>query len=452
VGCQATTRGAVQAWVTTGDQTRLLHREPVARFGTPAAALPTIEVDTARAFQSMLGFGAAFSDATVWLMRHRMSDAAREALLQDLFGRDGVGFSFARLPMGGSDFSLRHYTYDDVPAGETDPTLARFSIDADRADRLPVLRRALDINPDLFLVASPWSAPAWMKTTGSLVKGTLRPETYDAFAGYFVKFVRAYAAVGVPVRAVTIQNEPHFEPDDYPGMRLEPPARAAIVGRHLGPAFARAGLATQIWEWDHNWDQPQSPLAVLADSAARRFVQGVAWHCYGGDVAAQSTVHDAHPDKDVYFTECAGGAWAPNFADNLKWNVATLVIGATRNWARGVAMWNLALDARGGPHLGGCGNCRGVVTIDSATGAVTRNVEYYALGHASKFVRPGAARVASSTDVQGLATVAFRNPDRSVALIVLNAAPAERTFAVRTGGRAFTYTLSAGAVATFVWR
>ena len=442
----------MQAWVTTADRSKLLHREPDVRFTAADSALPVIAVDERTTYQRMIGFGAAFTDASVWLMRHRQSPAQREALLQDLFGPGGVGFSFARVTMGASDFSLRHYSYDDVPNGEADPTLAHFSVDADRADKLPVIRRALAINPRLFLVASPWSAPAWMKTTGSLVKGTLRPDAYAPFAQYFVQFVQAYAAAGVPVGAVTIQNEPHFEPENYPGMRLDPPQRAAIVGGYLGPAFAKAGLTTQIWDWDHNWDQPQSPLGVLADSVARRYVQGVAWHCYAGDVAAQSAVHDAYPDKDAYFTECSGGDWAPNFADNLKWTVATLVIGATRDWARGVAMWNLALDEHDGPHLGGCGNCRGVVTIDSATGADTRNVDYYALGHASKFVRPGAVRVASTTDVQGLQSVAFRNDDGSVALVVVNGAPAERAFAVRDAARAFAYTLPTGAVATFVWR
>jgi glucosylceramidase len=301
-------------------------------------------------------------------------------------------------------------------------------------------------------MASPWSAPGWMKTTGSLIKGTLKPEAYAPFAGYFASFIEAYGAEGVPIYAISLQNEPHFEPGDYPGMRLEPAARATVIRDFVGPLFVSRGISTLVWDWDHNWDQPDSPLGVLADAGARQYVQGVAWHCYAGDVSAQRNVHDAFPDKDVWFTECSGGGWDTDYAKNLKWFVGTLVIGSTRNWARGVLFWNLALDENDGPHTGGCANCRGVVTINSATGAVTRNVEYFALAHASKFVRPGAARIESSSDVQGLTSVAFRNADDgSKALIVHNAAAEARVFALRWGGKSATYTLPAGAVVTFAW-
>ncbi|MDQ6634493.1 MAG: glycosyl hydrolase [Gemmatimonadota bacterium] len=445
----------VQVWVTTGDQSKLLNREPDVAFAAAAAAspLPTLMVDTATTYQRMIGFGAAFTDASVYLMRQRMTPEQREALLQDLFGRTtGIGLSLARVTMGASDFSLRHYSYDDAPGDTRDSALAGFSIEPDRADKLPVIKRALAINPQLVLVGSPWSPPAWMKTGRSLVTGTLEPESYPAFADYFVKFIEAYGAEGVPIAAVTLQNEPAFEPKDYPGMRLDAPARAAVIGGFMGPAFEKARLHTQIWDWDHNWDMPQQPLAVLGDATARRYVQGVAWHCYAGDVSAQTPVHDAYPEKDVYFTECSGGDWAPLFGDNLKFDVGKLVIGSTRGWSRGVVLWNLALDEHNGPHLGGCGNCRGVVTINSSTGLVTRNVEYFALAHASRFVRPGARRIASSTDVDGLQSVAFQNADdASKVLIVLNGAATPRTFAVRAAGQAFSYLLPGGAVATFVW-
>ena len=447
----ACTKPVAEIWVTTGDQTKLLSREADLPFGGGRSDLPLIEVADSGGFQEMVGFGAAVTDASAILI-NGLAVERREALLRELFDPDsGIGLSFTRLTIGASDFSPHHYSFDDMPPGQRDPTLARFSIEADRANRLPVVQRALAINPSLKVMASPWSAPAWMKTNGKLIKGSLRPDAYEPFAEYLARYVDAYAAEGVPIFALTIQNEPHFEPDNYPGMRVEAPARARIIGEFLGPRLQRAGSRTLIFDWDHNWDEPQSPLAVLRDSVARSYIAGVAWHCYGGDVSAQSAVHDSFPAADTYFTECSGGEWAPKFGDNLVWNVRTLIIGTTRNWARGVLLWNLALDENHGPHLGGCGNCRGVVTIDSKSGAITRNVEYYALAHASRFVRPGARRIGSSAAVQGIESVAFRNPDRSTVLIVVNTAAAERRFGVRARGRVLEYALPAGAVTTLRW-
>jgi O-Glycosyl hydrolase len=442
-----------QAWITTPDRARLLSREPDLPIRPIVGdAAVVIDVDEATTYQEMVGFGAAMTDASAYLINRKLG-TQRDAVMRELFGGEpGIGLTFVRVPMGASDFSMRHYSYDDVPAGETDPGLAAFSIDPDRVDKLPLLRQALAINPRLAIVASPWSAPGWMKTTGRLVQGTLRPDAYDPFANYFLRFIQAYAAEGVPIFAVTMQNEPAFEPSDYPGMRLDPAARAEVIGKHVGPLFERVGIRTRILDWDHNWDLPAQPLGVLADPVARRYVSGVAWHCYAGDVASQERVHAAYPEKDAYFTECSGGAWAPVWADNFRWTVGTLVIGSVRGWARGVALWNLALDEHGGPHLGGCGNCRGVLTIDSATGAVTRNEEYYALAHASRFVRPGAHRIASSTNVGGLQSVAFRNADDgSKVLIVLNGSAATVPFAIHSGGRAISYAIPGGAVVTFRW-
>ncbi|HEV8401035.1 MAG TPA: glycoside hydrolase family 30 beta sandwich domain-containing protein [Gemmatimonadales bacterium] len=444
----------MQVWLTTGDRAKLLAREPDVRFTDGSGSGFGITVDTATVYQEIVGFGAAITDASAWLIQHKLTPVARDALLRDLFGAEpGIGFSFTRLTIGASDFSLRHYSLDDMPPGQTDSTLTNFSIEPNRAELLPVVKQAVAINPGLKIMASPWSAPGWMKTTGSLIQGTLRPEAYGLFAEYFRRYIAAYAAEGVPIYAITVQNEPHYEPADYPGMRLEPAARARFVGQYLGPLFAREGIETLILDWDHNWDEPQSPLAVLADTVARGYIAGVAWHCYGGDVSAQTTVHDAHPDKDAYFTECSGGAWAPVFADNLLWTVRNLVIGGTRGWARGVLMWNLALDESYGPHTGGCGNCRGVVTINSGDGAVTRNEEYYALAHASRFVRPGARRIAS-TAVPGLDNVAFRNADGSKVLIVANAATEPRAFSVHWAGagKSVNYTIPAVAVVTLTWR
>jgi len=453
--------GAAQAadtassWQTRADRTRLLAREPDSQFKAGQKALPLhIEVDAGQRFQTMEGFGAAISDASAWLIQHRMSEPQRRALLAELFGRGpaGIGFDLSRLTIGGSDFSRSHYSYLDLPPGQTDMSLAGFSIEPNRADVLPVVKAALAVNPQLQLMASPWSAPGWMKQTDSLIKGRLKPEMYGVFSEYLVRYVDAFAAEGVPIFALTVQNEPHHEPDDYPGMRVDPAERAALVGQHLGPLLAQRGMKTQLIEWDHNWDEVNSPLAVLADPVARRYVSGVGWHCYAGDVQAQTVVHEAHPDKDTWFTECSGGEWAPEWHKTLPWMMKNLVIGSTRGWAKGVLMWNLALDENYGPHLGGCKDCRGVVTINSKTGAVTRNIEYYALGHASKFVRRGAQRIASPAQVGGMDTVAFRNADDgSIALIVSNGEAHNRRFTVGSGARRFAYTLPKHSVVTFTW-
>lgn len=434
------------AWITTADGAERLAPAPVGAWRSGEAPTElTLRVDPERSYQSIVGFGASITDASAWLINRRMSASARAALLQDLFGRDpGIGLSITRLTIGASDFSRRHYSYSS--------RRGRFSLAAVRRDVAPVTRAALAINSDLMVMASPWSAPAWMKTSGSLITGSLAPEYYDDFAAYLRDYVVGMGELGVPIDALTIQNEPHFEPVDYPGMRVSPAERAAFIGGHLGPLLEREGLDVIILDWDHNWDQPESPMEVLSDPVAARYIEGVAWHCYGGDVSAQSQVQAAFPEKSVWLTECSGGGWGPDFGESLAWMTRNLIIGGTRNWARGVHLWNLALDENSGPHLGGCGDCRGVVTINRRTGEVTRNVEYYVLAHASRFVRPGAVRIESDTGVEGLESVAFRNADDgSIALIVLNGADAARRFAVAFEDRAFDAELPPGAVATFVW-
>jgi glucosylceramidase len=442
-----------QSWVTTADQTRLLSQEPdLAIFTGHDTSTAVITVSASTKYQSMVGFGAAMTDASAYLIETKMTTMQRDVLMQDLFGESGIGLSFVRIPMGASDFSFSQYSYDDVGEGQTDSTLSHFSIAPDSAYKIPALKEALFINPSITFMASPWSPPAWMKSTGSMVWGELYRAYFDSFAEYFARFLEAYQAAGVPIAAITIQNEPHFLVHDYPGMYISDSIRALLIGNHVGPLLAKRAPNVKILDWDQSWQDPSAPLYVLANAQAARYVSGVAWHCYGGDVSAQDTVHDHHSDKETWFTECSGFT-SGNWSDDLKWFVGTLIIGSTRAWARSVQTWNLALDENDGPHTGGCVNCRGVVTINSVTGAVTRNVEYFALGHASKFVRPGAYRIASSTDVKGLQTVAFENPaNASKALVVLNTTTAGRSFAVHDGAVWFQYRLAAGSVATFVWK
>lgn len=445
----------LQAWVTTGDKTQLMAAQPPAGAVSAKAVdgLPLIAVDPKERHQSIVGFGASITDASAWLIQNKLSPAQRDALLHELFGRanGGLGFSFTRVTIGASDFSLDHYSLDETPNGEFDPKLQHFSLERPEQYVFPTVRAALKINPDLKVMHSPWSAPAWMKTTGSLIQGELKPEAYPVYADFFARYIKGAAKLGVPADYLSIQNEPDFEPDSYPGMRWKPEGRARFFGENLAPVFQREKIATKVLDWDHNWDKPQQPMTVLADPKANAFLAGVAWHCYAGDVSAQTPVTAAHPDKEIFLTECSGGEWAPKFDDSFSWMVENLIIGSTRGGSRGVLMWNLALDEKFGPHKGGCSDCRPVVTIDSETGAVTRTQEYYAFGHASRFVKPGAVRIGSPARLGDLRTVAFQNRDGGRVLIVLNVGREPTSFAIGDGAKRFKASLPARAAATFTW-
>jgi glucosylceramidase len=467
-----------RVWLTTVDRAQLLRENTPVTFHPGTSTAPTIVVDPTRSYQSMDGFGASITDSSASVL-YRLSPAARDEAMRQLFDPSaGIGVSFLRQPVGSSDFTAAaaHYTYDDVPAGQSDFPLSRFSIAHDQQGILPLLRQARRLNPRLTIMATPWSPPAWMKTTDSLVGGRLKddPAIYDAYARYLVAFVRAYAAAGVPIDFLSVQNEPQNRtPSGYPGTDLPVQAEEKVI-LALGPKLRAAGLHTRILAYDHNWaehpndiantppgEDPQTdyPYEILAGPAAR-WVAGTAYHCYYGDPAAQTALHAAYPDKGIWFTECSGSHSptdppAKFFRETLVWHARTLAIGTTRNWARSVVNWNLALDATGGPHLGGCDTCTGLITVNT-DGSVTTNAEYYTIGHLSKFVRPGAVRINSTNfgtvGWNGQITdVAFRNPDGSTALVVHNENDDPRSFAVAEGDQIFEYTLPGGALATFTW-
>ena len=468
---------AARVWVTSPDRAELMHDRGTVAFGTGPSGELTITVDPSRTYQSMDGFGASITDSSAAVL-YRLDPAAREQAMRSLFDPvRGIGVSALRQPIGSSDFTDEpHYTYDDMPPGQTDFALAHFSIAHDRAQILPLLRRARALNPRLTVIATPWSPPAWMKTTDSLVGGRLKddPRVYAAYARYLVTFVEAYRAAGVPVDYLTVQNEPQNRtPNGYPGMDL-PVAQEVKLIEAVGPALRAAGLRTRILAYDHNWtthpgdiastppgEDPETdyPYEVLASPAAR-WVAGTAYHCYSGDPSAQTALHDAYPDKGIWFTECSGSHGptdppAKFFRDTLTFHARNVTIGTTRNWAKTAITWNIALDSTGGPHNGGCDTCTGLLTLE-ADGTVSTNAEYYTIGHLSKFVRPGAVRIASTsfgtTGWNGqIMDVAFRNPDGSTALVVHNENDDPRTFAVAVGGRSFDYTLPGGALATFTW-
>jgi glucosylceramidase len=443
----------VELWLSTADRRLKLSRQPdiemIARGTLPA----DVVIDLQKKYQAMVGFGAAMTDSSAWLLQNKLSALQRTILLHELYGPPpNLNLNMMRLTIGASDFSLKPYTLDDVPFGQVDPQLQHFNVTPNLQDVIPTVREVLYIDPTLQIIASPWSPPAWMKTSENLIGGELLPQYESTYADYLVKYLDTYRGYGIPIFALTLQNEPGFVPVTYPGMEMPAATRARIVAQYLGPKLANRRPKTYILEWDHNWSHPEEPLSVLGDPNAAPYIDGVAWHCYEGSQYAQGRVHRAYPQKDTYISECSGGDWASSANGELLWFTRDLLITGIRQWARGVVYWNLALDEQHGPHFGGCALCKGVVTIDSHTGAVTRNDEYYAFGHFSRFVLPGAVRVSSTLTDKGIDNVAFQNAsDGSIVLVMVNSNTVARSVSVAQGQTRFEYTMPPESVATFVW-
>ena len=440
----------VNVWVTTPDQAKLLQQQASLAFAPDSGSNPlTITVNPAVTYQQIDGWGASFTDSSAYLV---FNSSARNAIMNDLFNTSsGIGLSFLRQPMGASDFSRSgNYNFDNTCCDLSD-----FSISHDTAYIIPLLQQARSLNPSVKIIITPWSPPGWMKTSGSMIGGSLNSGTYsDALAQYFVKTIQGYQGQGVPIYGLTVQNEPLYSPTGYPGSLMPAADQAGFIGFNLGPALAGAGLGSvKIMAYDHNWDQPGYPTTVFANATASQYVAGVAWHCYGGNVSAELSVHNSYPNKDAWLTECSGGNWTPyfnNFDANLKGETENLVILNARNWGKGAILWNMALDPNNGPTNGGCTTCRGIVTVNG--GSYTKTVDYYVLGQASKFVRSGAYRIDSNTfGGSSIEDVAFKNPDGSIVVLALNNASSAQTFKILVSGQSVSYTLPAGAVATFQW-
>jgi glucosylceramidase len=440
----------VGVWLTTDDRKALLQPQPDAFFGRGTSdSLPTLVIDDRAAHQVVEGFGASMTDSSAYLLAEVLPAANLSSVMLAIFDHtQGIGISFLRNPMGASDLARTVYSYDDQPAGAADLSLAAFSIDHDRSGVLPLLVMAKGINPQIKMMANPWSPPGWMKTSGSMIKGSLNASAYSALAGYFVKYLQAYAAAGVPVDYISLQNEPLFVPNDYPGMSMSNTEQLILLRDNVLPALQAANLTTKVLIFDHNWDQPAYPQSVLNDAAvaASPNMGGTAWHWYGGSPGAMTTIHNLHPELNNYVTEASGGAW---INDEVKQDFE-MIVHSMRNWASSYVKWALALDQNHGPHSGGCGTCTPLVTIDSRTGAVSYPVDYYTLGHFSKFVLPGSEAVWSS-NAPGLISAAFVTPNHMRILVVYNDSPTDKTFQVIWRQRSFRYTLPALSGATFTW-
>jgi glucosylceramidase len=449
---QAQKKGEVANWLTNTDKTALFAQQTTPlKFAKGTNRNPTITVDEKQTFQPIDGFGFALTGGSAQHMI-RMEPSQRSALIKELFTTDGnnIGVSYIRLSIGASDLNDHVFSYDDLPPGETDVEMARFTLADDEKDVIPVMKEILAVNPKILILGSPWSPPAWMKTSGKVKGGKLKPEYYPAYAKYFVKYIQGMKAAGIRIDAITPQNEPLNE-GNTPSLLMLPEDQLIFVKEHLGPAFKAAGLDTKIVLYDHNCDHPDYPITILKDPEAAKYVAGSGFHLYRGEIGAMSQVHDAFPKKNLYFTEqmVTGSVDAPRPLNTAQ--VRRLIIGATRNWSRNVILWNLAADPENNPHTndGGCGTCQGAITIDGSK--YIRNLAYYVVAHASKFVRPGSVRIGSN-NLDTLANVAFKTPDGKKVLIVHNSATTPQTFNIGYRGKMASATLNPGSVATYVWQ
>ena len=444
----------VDFWLTKPDKSVLFSKQNTALNFTAASnsnSNLTITVSDQQKYQTIDGFGFTFTGGSAELI-NSMDDAAKDNLLKELFLTEGggIGISYLRLSIGASDLSSSAYTYDDK-AGDTE--LKSFSIDKEKENLLPLLKKILALNPAIKIIATPWSAPAWMKSNNSLYgggdqPGILLPEYYPVYADYFVKYIQAMQAAGITIDAVTVQNEP-LNAYNNPSMLMTDTAENNFIKNYLWPAFNKHGIGTKIIVYDHNLDHPEYTHYILSDPDTYKMVDGSAYHLYAGDISTLSSIHEAFPNKNLYFTEQYTSATG-DFGGDLSWHIQNLIIGATQNWSRNVLEWNLAADPQNKPHLpGGCSDCLGAVTISG--GSVTkRNQSYYIIAHASKFVRPGSVRIDCSK-ADNLLSVAFLTPDNKKVLIVLNKSSQALSFNIRYNGKIVSPQLPAGAVGTFIW-
>ncbi|MDB5223882.1 MAG: glucosylceramidase [Chitinophagaceae bacterium] len=438
----------VDFWLTY--QSSLLQKQTaILSFGTETNTYSFIDVDTTQLLQTVDGFGYTLTGGSAYVI-NKLSSVNKANLLQELFGSgsNSIGISYLRISIGASDLNATVFSYDDMPAGQTDINLANFSLNPDKTDVIPLLKEILAINPSIKILACPWSPPVWMKDNGSSIGGSLQTQYYNVYAQYFVKYIQQMKAEGITIDAITPQNEP-LHPGNNPSLLMTALQQADFIKNSLGPAFQATGIATKIIAYDHNCDRPDYPLTVLADPAARQFVNGSAFHLYAGDISALTQVHNAFPDKHVYFTE-QYTASNGDFAGDLKWHLKNVVIGSMRNWSRNALEWNLANDESFNPHTpGGCNTCKGALTITS-TGAVIRNVAYYIIAHASKFVPAGSVRIQSNI-TGSLQNVAFKTPAGKKVLIVENDGTTSAFFNIRFNNKWVSTVLDGGAVGTYVW-
>ncbi len=437
--------GEIAVRVTAGAR-RFAEDSPLHWQPERGSSAEAIVVDPKQKFQEIMGFGASFTDAACYMFQQLPADRAKQ-LFRELFQPSEMGFSVCRLCVGSSDYATQLYSFNEGPP---DPEMRRFSIDHDREYILPMLKLGRSVNPDMFLLATPWSPPGWMKAGGSMLGGSMRKSSFPAYARYLAKFIRAYADAGVAVNALSVQNEVDTDQDGkMPACLWGQEYEMQFIADHLGPLFAKEKIGAKIWILDHNYSLWGRAICELDDPQVNQYVDGVAWHGYVGEDSAMARVHEAHPEKHMYWTEGGPSFRDPRYqTDWATWS-ATFA-GILRNWARRIIGWNLALDEQGRPNIGPF-DCGGVVTIDSKTKEITRSGQYWAFAHYSRAIRRGARRVESSGSLEGVSHVAFANPDSSKVVVLTNAG-AERKSTLRVSGMETAVNLPSDSVSTLTWR
>jgi glucosylceramidase len=412
----------------------------------------TITVDGSKQYQPIDGFGPAMTQGSATLLA-ALPAGSLASVMDELFKPGaGSGITMLRLPMGSSDLSAGpYYSYDDMPEGQTDPTLASFSVAKDDEVIVPMLKQALARNPNIKILATPWSPPGWMKDSGTMVGGNFQSQNNAALANYFVKFIQAYQSRGIPIWGITPQNEPGYSNGNYPTAGFSPAQEADLIGNYLGPALVQAGLGSvRLIGFDHNWDQVDYPTTLLSDTNASKYLAGTAYHAYGGDVSTQSTIEQQFPDKGIWFTEFTGMVGS-SVGEDLKTFGATHVIGNIRNWGRDVMFWGLATDAQGGPDYqgNGCAHCRGTITIDGGT--ITKNPEFALFGHLAAILEPGAVRIDSSVSGE-IQSFAVANPDKSHGVFICNTSGTTQNVTVKdANGYQTSAAIPGGAVFSIIY-
>lgn len=443
-------KNEVDFWLTKGDQSVLLKKQNgILGFGTIANMHSTIEVNPSKTYQTIDGFGYTLTGGSAQVI-NEMTSSSKNDLLQELFGKSAtsISVSYLRISVGASDLNESPFTYDDIAYGDTDLNLTKFSLEKDKATVIALLKEILAINPEIKILATPWTAPVWMKDKDSFIGGHLKTDYYETYANYLVKYIKAMQAEGITIDAITPQNEP-LHGGNNPSMEMLATEQTNFIKNNLGPAFQKANIATKIIAYDHNCDNTQYAITVLNDAVANTFVDGTAFHLYAGNINALSTLHNKFPTKNVYFTEQYTSSTA-DFKGDLKWHLKNVVIGSMRNWSKNALEWNLANDGTFGPHTeGGCTICKGAITIKSSE-AFDRNVAYYIIAHASKFVPAGSVRIETAI-VGNLQNVAFKTPAGKLVLLVENDGDVAQIFNIKHNGKWITTSLDAGAVGTYIW-